>query len=209
MSRPRVLPGVETLDQRLVLSASHPTAHVAHPATEVASATRTFTPADLQAYANAYLSVRGGRFFNPAYDFDGNGKIQKSDAAPILRGLASITPPGPLKLTLALADGEQVPTPHPSSNGGVTARANVTIVGHTTPNSIIFSDGPTARLRYDLFDYHFRGTPIISDANGVFHYSVSLNKLSSGGSLTNTEFLIRTPFAQQVIRAFPITRIRP
>ena len=201
--RPRIRPGVESLDARLVLSASalSPPTHLIPGQYPSADAHRAFTPADLQAYAAAYQTYRGQANFTPQYDFNGTGFIGQNDATPILRGLALITPRIPFKITLALAPGQQVAGHHPSNNGGVTRLATVTVVGKTTPNSIIFSDDPTAA------NYKFRGTAVVSDSRGDFEYTLKLGDLSRGGSLTNTEFLIRTPFGQQKIRAFPILRL--
>ncbi len=78
---------------------------------------RAFTPADLQAYAKAYLAFSTDPNFNAAYDFNGTGFIGQNDATPILRGLASITPRIPFVLTVQLAPGEAILTHHPRSAG--------------------------------------------------------------------------------------------
>jgi hypothetical protein len=208
-TRPRLRPGVERLDARLVMSAAllTPPAHPIPGSHPSANAHRTFTPADLRAYAAAYETYQGVPGFTPQYDFNGTGFIGQNDATPILRGLAAITPDVPFRLTLALAPGEQVVGHHPTQSGGVTRRATVTVVGKTTPNSIVFSDGPTTNTTLPSFNFKFEGIAVVSDSKGRFEYPVKLGDLSRGGSLTNTEFLIRTPFGQQTIRAFPIRRL--
>ena len=206
---PRIRPVVEQLDGRIVMSSS-----VVVPATQLipgqfpsADAHRTFTQADLQAYAAAYQSSRGSPRFTPQYDFHGTGFIGQNNATPIVRGLATITPYSPLRLTLALAPGEQVVGHHPANNGGVTRLGMVTIIGKTTPNSIIFTDGPTTLSTLPTGNFKFQGIAVTSDSQGLFKYSLELNRLSRGGSSTNTAFLIRTPFGQQMIRAFPVRRL--
>ena len=204
-------PGVEELGTRIVLSTSNViSAFHPMPGTQPsADRNRAFTPADLQAYAGAYETRIGDAGFLQQYDFNGAGFIGQNDATPILRGLAAITPVKPLKLTLKLAPGEQVAGHHPSDNGGVTRLGTVTVIGHTTPNSIIFLDGPTTPDHASTTgNFKFEGGAIASDANGDFRYTVVLSPLSHSGSLTGTNYLIRTPFNQQLIRAFPILRIK-
>ena len=220
--RPRSRPGVEPLDARVVMSATLPaptgqaaTAAAVAPPTHLvpgqypsANPNRPFTPADLQTYANVYLSFKGAPDFTPQYDFNGTGFIGQPDATPILRGLAGITPRIPLKLTLALAPGEQVSGHHPSNSGGVTRLGTVTVIGKTTPNSIVFIDGSTkATHSLSTGNFKFQGGALATDAQGYFSYTTNLGANSRGGSITAPGFLIRTPFGQQLIRAFPILRL--
>ncbi len=223
----RLRPGVEQLDARVVMSATVPVSTTAtapvmttNPSAGIpthltpgqypsANPNRPFTPTDLQTYAAVYQSFVGAPDFTPQYDFNGTGFIGQNDATPILKGLASITPRIPLKLTLKLAPGEQVPTPHPADNGGVTRAAVVTVIGKTTPNSIVFIDGPTnATHSQSTGNFKFRGGALATNAQGYFYYTITLPPLSHSGSLTAPGFLIRTPFGQQLIRSFPILRIR-
>jgi hypothetical protein len=213
-SKPRVRPGVERLDARVVMSATVTT--TALPASfrpvpgsqSSANPDRSFTPADLQAYASAYLSVQGDPDFTPQYDFNGTGFIGQPDASPILRGLASITPDVPLTLSLKLAPGEQVPGHHPADSGGVTRDGTVTVVGKTTPNSIVFLDGPTTSTHaQSTGNFKFEGGALATDSQGNFEYTVKLAKVSRGGSILGANFLVRTPFDQQLIRSFPILRL--
>lgn len=205
----RFRPGVEALDARVAMSATALAApiHLIPGQYPSADAHRVFTPADLQAYAAAYETFRGQPGYTPQYDFNGTGFIGQNDATPILRGLASITPHVPLKLSLALARGEQVVGHHPANNGGVTRHAMVTVVGKTTPNSIIFTDAVIPKPGQSQLGFKFEGPAFTSDAQGNFQVPVALSKLSRGGSLTSTAYLIRTPFGEQLIRAFPIRRL--
>ncbi len=207
--RLRLRPGVELLDARIVLSTTllTPPTHITPGQFPSANPHRPFTTADLQAYAAAYETYQGSPGFTPQYDFNGTGFIGQNDATPILRGLAAITPKVPLRLTLALAPGEQVTGHHPSNNGGVTRLATVTVIGKTTPNSIIFTDGPTTNTTLPTNNFKFQGIAVTSNAQGIFKYTTALNPNSTGGSETNTTFMVRTPFGQQTIRAFPIRRL--
>jgi hypothetical protein len=208
-SRFRFHPGVEGLDARLVMSSTilaTPT-HLIPGQYPSADAHRTFTTADLQAYAAAYETFVGESNFTPQYDFNGTGFIGQNDATPILRGLTPITPKEPLTLTLTLAPGEQVTGPHPVNSGGVTRLATVTVIGKTTPNSIIFTDGPTTNSTLPTGNYKFQGIAVASNSQGYFEYTVNLTANSTGGSLTPTAFLVRTPHGQQLIKTFPIRRL--
>ncbi len=218
--KPRARPCVERLDDRVVMSASalataSPVALVDSPVHPVpgshpsANPNRPFTPADLQLYAKVYLSFQGAPDFTPQYDFNGTGFIGQNDATPILRGLAAITPRQPLTLSLKLAPGEQVKGHHPADSGGVTRLGEVTVVGKTTPNSIVFIDGPTAATHTrSTGNFKFEGGALATDSQGYFYYNTKLPALSHSGSLLGVNFLIRTPFNQQTIRSFPILRIR-
>jgi len=209
MQRPRhgVRPGVETLDPRRLMSASQPAAPLPVPTPASTALAADSAPVELRRFADAYLSTRGEPRYDPALDTNGNGQIGQGDATPILRALAPRTPRVEPRLELALAPGEQVTGHHPSNNGGVTRLAVVTVVGRTTPNSIIFTDGPVATGRRPTGDFKFRGIALASDARGNFSYTLPLGALSHGGSLTNTAFLVHDPFGRHMERAFPIRRL--
>ncbi|WP_435017928.1 hypothetical protein TA3x_005550 [Tundrisphaera sp. TA3] len=200
-------PSFDSLDPRLVLSASPSNAMALRPAAAIAPAGRTFTPADLQAYADAYLSVRGGVRYNPAYDFNRNGRIDRSDVVPILRGLARSTPKVPFRLLVDLAPEDRARTPHPANNGGVTRMDRVTVVGRTTPNSIIFTDITAAEPGQTIINFRYEGKPVVSDARGRFEIDVKLADLADGGSLTTNNYLVQDPFGHQARRAFPVLRL--
>ena len=209
LPRQSLRPAVERLDARVVMSTAllTPPTHITPGQYPSANPHRAFTTADLQAYAAAYETFRGSPGYTPQYDFNGTGFIGQNDATPILRGLASITPRVPLKLTLALAPGEQVSGHHPTNSGGVTRLGTVTVIGKTTPNSIIFTDGPTTNTTLPINNFKFQGIAVVSNSQGIFQYTTKLNPLSRGGSETNTVFMVRTPFGQQTILADPIRRL--
>ncbi len=214
----RLRPAIEALDMRIVCASAMPTS--GGPANTTAPVLpkvipgsfpsadrfRAFSPADLQAYAKAYLSFSTEPNFNQAYDFNGTGFIGQNDATPILRGLASITPRIPLKVNLRLAPGEQIFTHHPSVSGAATRLGTVTVVGETTPNSIIFYDSFINSRFGASANFKFTGGALVSDAQGQFTLTIPLTPLSKN-SLSTLNVLIRTPFNQQLIRAFPIFRI--
>ena len=219
----RIWPSVERLDDRIAMSATVTVSATTPSSTTQATfrpipgsqpsanPNRSFTPADLQAYARAYLTTLGEPDFTPQFDFNGTGFIGQPDATPILRGLASITPHIPLKLSLKLAPGEQVSGHHPATSGGVTRDATVTVIGKTTPNSIVFLDSPFTTSNHSASatgNFKFEGGALATDSQGNFSFTINLAALSHGGSLTATNYLVRTPFNQQLIRAFPILRIR-
>ena len=216
--RNQARPALEGLDARIVCAGMAPAAapspvQVSAPLPELKPGTfpsadrfRPFTPADLQAYARAYLSFRGEANYDQAFDFNGTGFIGQNDATPILRGLASITPMVPLALKLRLAPGQQLLTAHPSVSGAATRLGTVTVVGQTTPNSVLFFDSFADSRLGASGNFKFRGGALVSDANGRFTYTLPLTPLSKN-SLTTLNLLVRTPFNQQTIRAFPILRV--
>ncbi len=193
----RIKPGVDALEARLVLSATATAAALSLPAQIVGdlNSDGTVNTDDLRTFAAAYLSRRGDPRYNPAADTNGNGQIGHDDVRPILHALAPVTPREPLRVSLALGLGDQVVGHHPANSGGVTRRSVVTIVGRTTPNSIVFTDGPKG-------DYRFAGLALPVDSNGFFSYRLRLKD-----ALTQTEYLTLDPFGNQTIRAFPIRRL--
>src|SRR5262249_6707362 len=103
-----------------------------------------------------------------------------------------LTPKVPLSVDVHLAPADQVRHTGIHNSGGITRHRDVTIVGRTTPGSIVFTDGPKA-------DFSFTGLPLPTDANGAFTYTLHLTDL-----LTNTEYVVFDPFGQQKVRSFPI-----
>ncbi len=77
----------------------------------------------------------------------------------------------------------------------MTRLDSVTIVGRTTPNAIVFTDGDDA-------DYSFRGLALPADSRGYFSYTIPLDM-----GLTNTEYLALDPFGHRTIRAYPILKL--
>ena len=190
--RTRLRPRIEALESRLALNAAPAPSGVSGDV----DGDGTVGTDDLRAFAAAYLSHRGQSNYNPAVVFNGNGYVGQPDARPILRALAPVTPRRPLRVSLALGPGDQVRGHHPANSGGVTRRADVTVIGRTTPNSIVFTDaitGPKAG------NFKFVGPAVPADARGYFSLKLHLRD-----ALTQTEYLVRDPFGRQTIFAFPI-----
>jgi hypothetical protein len=196
----RLRPVIDGLESRVALSTGLKPIHTYITSTGAVPANRdrSFTAADLVAYAKAYDSFIGQRAYNPAYDFHGTGYIGQNDSAPILAALAPITPKVPFRIVMNLAPGEQIQGNHTTNSGGVTYRKTVTVIGHTTPNSIVFFDKTKAAV---AGNYKFRGGAVAVNSQGVFSVKYNLSD-----QLTNTDYLIITPFGQRMIHAFPIVR---
>ena len=162
----------------------------------------------LRAFADAYLSVRGDANFDPALDANHNGYIGQADARPVLRAAAPITPRITQTLAIHLAPDDQARGPYPKASGGVTRKMVATVIGLTTPNSIIFVDSPltptsgNAATRAQAGEYKFAGGALVSDSRGFFSYQIRLRD-----RLTQTEYLAFDPFGHQKIAAFPIVRL--
>jgi hypothetical protein len=191
---------LEVLEDRRVPSGIHGASHVRPPASSGPSTHSVsptsfggFTFADEEAFATAYLSFPGQPNYNPAVDLNHNGFVGQDDGKTIVTNLAN--PPStkiPLKLELHLAPDEQVPPPLSPNSGGETRLKNVTIIGRTTPFSLVFTDNAAA-------NYKFKGPVFVSNQDGVFAQNVRLN-----GSLTNFDFRVIAPNGHQVVRSFPI-----
>jgi hypothetical protein len=162
----------------------------------------------LQAYSDAYPSHRGQPRYNPQVDTNHNGQVGQGDARALLRAVsAPVTRDVPLKIEINLLPGEQVTGPHPKNSGGVTRKREVTIVGHTTPNSIVFLDNPigvlaTTTAIKNAGRFKFDGGALPTDSKGFFSFTLKLPDL-----LTQTEYLDYDPFGHQAIFAFPILRL--
>lgn len=161
----------------------------------------------LQAYSDAYRSVRGQARYNPAVDSNHNGFVGQGDARALLRTVAPITRNIPLKVVVNLLPGQQVSGRHPQNSGGVTLKHEVTIVGHTTPNSIVFIDNPIGVLATPeaikrAGRFKFDGGALVADSKGFFSYTIKPSE-----RLTQTETLTYDPFGHQRINAFPILRL--
>ena len=152
--------------------------------------------ADEAAFAPAYLTKTGDGFYLAAADANGNGFVGQGDALALEHNLNPPTRPIPQSVTIALAP-EDRPRGHihQHNSGGFSYKSTVTIVGRTTPGSLIFSDSAAG-------DYSFTGPIQHADASGQFAFRQRL-----ADKLTNTEFLIVDPFGHQLIRAFPIRRL--
>jgi Dockerin type I domain len=155
--------------------------------------------ADVQAFAKTYMSRRGGVNYNPAADFNHNGVINLYDAKALLHNVAPSSPSLPLNSVLLLAPQDQIHYSGPTVSGAATFKKVVTIVGRTTPGSLVIEDNHTARLPGGTQAYKFTGPAHAADAQGFF----SVVTTNTEG-LNNNNFLILDPFGHQLIRSFPI-----
>ena len=152
---------------------------------------------DLRAFAPSYNTRVGEPGYLPSADANRNGQVGQGDARFILRNLTPLTPRIPLKIDVHLAAEDLLrDAPVTSDPSGITRHPDVTVVGRTTPGSIVFLDGP------DNADFKFEELAIPTDANGFFSYRLHLD-----GKLTNTEYLVIDPYGQQAVRALPIRLI--
>jgi hypothetical protein len=155
--------------------------------------------ADLQLFAPAYMSKQGDANYNPAADFNHNGIINLYDAKALMRNMTPLTPRLPLTARLRLAPQDQIHYSGPTVSGAATFHKTVTILGHTTPGSLVIEDNHTARLPGGTQAYKFSGPAHATDANGFF----SVKSVNTEG-LNNNDFLILDPFGQHMIIDFPI-----
>ncbi len=161
--------------------------------------------ADLQAFAPSYMSQQGDPRYNPAADFNLNGVIDLYDAKALLQNMAPLTTDLPLATRLTLAPQDQIHYSGPTNLGGDTFQQVVTILGHTTPGSLVITDNNmitdknTSRLPGGTSTYKFTGPAYATNANGFF----SITTTNTQG-LNNNDFLILDPFGHQMIIDFPI-----
>ncbi len=155
--------------------------------------------ADVQAFAPSYGSRLGDANYNPAADFNQNGVINLYDAKALLQNMAPLTPKLPLAARLTLTPQDQIHYSGPTVSGAATFQRVVTILGHTTPGSLVIEDNNTSRLPGGTQAYKFTGPAIATDANGFF----SVTSTNTQG-LNNNDFLILDPFGQQMIIDFPV-----
>ena len=155
--------------------------------------------ADLQAFAPTYGSQQGESNYDIAADFNQNGVINLYDAKALLHNMAPLTPRLPLATRLTLAPQDQIHYSGPTNLGGATFQEVVTILGHTTPGSLVIEDNNTSRLPGGTQAYKFTGPAVATNANGFFSVTSTNNQ-----GLNNNDFLIIDPFGQQMIIDFPV-----
>ena len=157
--------------------------------------------ADLELFAPAYNTTLGEAEYNPAADFNRNGVVNLYDAKVMLHNMAPLTPKIPLDVRVHLAPGDQVPFSGTVNSGGVTAKRVVTVVGYTTPGSLVFEDTNVKRqnLVGTTQNYTWHGPAHVADANGFFSFQVTNKE-----GLNNNDFLIIDPYLQQKIIDLPI-----
>lgn len=154
---------------------------------------------DLQAFAPSYMSRRGQPQYISSADFNQNGVINLYDAKALLHNIAPLTPKIPLQVTLHLAQGDQAHYKTARVSGGATFKKEVTIVGRTTPGSLVIEDRHVSRLPGGTQDYSFTGPAHATNAQGFFAI-----KVKNEEGLNNNDLLILDPFGQQTILDFPI-----
>jgi hypothetical protein len=150
--------------------------------------------ADLKSFSAAYLTVNGDGLYNRSADANVNNFIGQNDGYGVVTNLTPMSKPRPLSVKMSLAPGDQDNRSNLHNSGGITSKNVVTIIGRTTPGSLILTDS-------GLADYSFTGPAIYANANGYFAIT---QKLTQG--ITNTEFKIIDPFGNRIIHAFPILK---
>jgi hypothetical protein len=152
--------------------------------------------ADLRAFAPTYMASRGEPNYNSAADFNQNGIINLYDAKALMENMTPLTANIPPEADVHLVPADQAHYSASTNSGGSTFKRDVTIVGLTTPGSIVITDS-TAQ------NYRFTGPAVATNADGFFAVAA---KNSEG--INNNDFLILDPFGHQLIRDFPIFWIR-
>jgi hypothetical protein len=147
---------------------------------------------DLELFAPTYFSHVGQPQYNVAADFNQNGIVNLYDAKALEHNIAPLGSEHALSAVINLSPADQARFPTSRNSGGSTFKQNVTIVGHTTPGSIVIQDTSAQ-------DYRFQGAAVPTDAQGFF-FVPSRNK----DGINNNDLLILDPFGHQLIRSFPV-----
>lgn len=176
----RCRPVLEGLETRLALSATAP------------AVAGQDTLAALRAFTRAYLSRAGEPNYDPAFDLNHNGQVGQVDGRLLLHALPPVSPRVPLNLTVTLAPEDQAKGPLPKNSGGITHHKNPTVVGHTTPGSLVFIGTGTVDLK-------LRGPAYVADAHGNYAFTIDLSD-----GINQLDLLAVDPFGHQRLRAFPI-----
>jgi hypothetical protein len=148
--------------------------------------------ADLPLFAAAYGSKVGQPAYNPSADFNLNGLINLYDAKALEHNMKPLTPDQPLQAIVNLQPSDQAHYAASKNSGGSTFKKDVTIVGHTTPGSVVIEDSKSG-------DFTFTGNAIATDAKGFFFI-----KVKNSAGVNPNDLLILDPFGHQLIRAYPI-----
>ncbi|HEU5116830.1 MAG TPA: dockerin type I domain-containing protein, partial [Isosphaeraceae bacterium] len=149
---------------------------------------------DLQEFPSAFNSRIGDPNYNLALDFNHNGQIGQDDGRLILRNMTPLAPKQPLKLEVHILVPQQAHTGHVpvSAKGGVANTPDVTIVGHTVPGALVFTDST-------FEDYSFNGPVYVTDARGNFSYQLHLDQ-----PFTNADYLVLDAYGQQLVKDLPL-----
>lgn len=154
------------------------------------------TLSDGSSFSPAYNTHFGNPYYNNAADANLNGYVGIGDGKLLLRNTPLPGPIKPLKLVIGLAPKDQVKQVQGSNSGGQTYHSVVTVVGKTTPGSIVFLDDPNVN------NFTFTGLAIPTDAKGNFSYT---EKVSQG--VTANNMLVIDPYGQKLEHVFPILRL--
>ncbi|HKI21264.1 MAG TPA: dockerin type I domain-containing protein [Isosphaeraceae bacterium] len=152
----------------------------------------TVNLADLTAFAAAYETGPGNPNYNAAADFNQSGLININDAKALMQNMTPLTPDIPLQAVVNLLPADQAHYAASKNSGGSTFQRDVTIVGHTTPGSLVITDSKAS-------DYSFTGAAVATNASGSFEV-----KATNKDGINNNDFLILDPFHHQLVRDFPI-----
>jgi hypothetical protein len=189
---------LEVLEERWALSTVHGVHHTtpAQYESKRSVTAATIPPGStltvLNEFTKYYPSVAGEPKYNPAFDLNHNGQIGQTDGKILLHSLPPLSPKVPITLNVALAPPDQVQSDVPTNLGGVTYSKNPTVVGHTTPGSLVFTGTGTLDLK-------LRGPAVVANAKGDFSIKV---KMSDG--INQFDLQAVDPYGQQTLRAFPI-----
>lgn len=149
------------------------------------------TLADEEAFVPAFNSLRGDADYLPSADANGNGYVGIGDARVLLRGLAAPGPKVPLKIHVMLSPLDEFHDPSLSVSGGLTRHRDVTILGRTTPGSILFVD--------EQSNFLFHDGAVVAGPDG--HFTLRVHLINAASTI---DFLAIDPHGQQYVHALPI-----
>jgi len=152
----------------------------------------TVNLADLTAFAPAYETEPGNPNYIAAADFNQNGIVNLYDAKALMQNMPPLTKDVPLQAVVNLLPADQAQYAASKNSGGSTFLKDVTIVGHTTPGSLVITDSKAG-------DYTFTGDAAATSADGFFEV-----KAKNTQGINNNDFLILDPFGHQLLRDFPV-----
>lgn len=158
--------------------------------------------ADVQVFAPTYSSKIGDPNYLASADFNHNGVINLYDAKALMANVQPLTPPIAQEAEIHLAKGDQPRWDATTTSGASTVFERPTIVGKTTPGSLIIEDNPQKGLLPGGSQaYKFNGAAHATNADGTFSFPTS-NPNKEG--LNNNDFLILDPFGHSMIYDLPV-----
>ncbi len=156
---------------------------------------------DVAAFAPAANSKIGDPNYLASADFNHNGVINLYDAKALMQNVQPLTKAIRQEVAVHLAPGDQPRWNATKISGASTVFKNFTIVGRTTPGSLIIEDNPKAELPGSNQAYKFSGPAHVADADGYFSFKSSF---PNEEGLNNNDLLFLDPFGHQMIRALPV-----